>query len=207
MEKMEQVVPTARTKDIVTRDMPDEVLVYDLKNHKAHCLNQTAAAVWKYCNGQATVTEIKRQMKTDLDLTIDEATVWLAVERLSKANLLEVQITVPIGSSRQSRRETIRRLGMGFAVSVPLVMSIVAPTAIAGASTCATTCRNTAPSTPSQTGSAANCGVCADVIGRCYADRDCTGANASATCVQCVSSFVTGPGAATAGTVRSWSAS
>lgn len=136
MEKMEQVVPPARIKDIVTRDMPDEVLVYDLKNHKAHCLNQTAATVWKYCDGQATVTEIVKQLKNDLNLTIDEATVWLAVERLSRANLLESQIAAPAGSSRQSRRETMRRLGFGVAVSVPLVMSIVAPTAMAGASVC-----------------------------------------------------------------------
>lgn len=134
MQQTEQVVPPARTKDIVTRDMPDEVLVYDLKTHKAHCLNQTAATVWKYCDGQATVAEIVMQLKNDLNLTIDEATVWLAVERLSRADLLVARIVASPKNSRLGRREAIRRLGLGTAITVPMVMSVIAPTAQAACS-------------------------------------------------------------------------
>lgn len=131
MEKNEHVFPKARTTEVVTRDMPDEVLVYDLKTHKAHCLNQTAAAVWKYCDGKTSVMEIAALLKRDLSQTVDEAAVWLAVERLSRAQLLEEPIASPAGSPRLGRREAMRRLGLSSAIAVPLVMSIVAPTALA----------------------------------------------------------------------------
>ncbi len=39
--------------DLVMKEMPDEVLLYDLKQHKAHCLNQAAALVWRYCQKNA----------------------------------------------------------------------------------------------------------------------------------------------------------
>ncbi len=51
MTPNEQARPLARKADLVTKEVADEVLVYDLKSHKAHCLNQTAALVWKYCDG------------------------------------------------------------------------------------------------------------------------------------------------------------
>ncbi len=126
MEKKEQAIPQARTADIVTRDLPDEVLVYDLNNHKAHCLNHTAATVWKYCDGKATVPEITARLKSDHQLAADDATVWLAVNRLSKANLLQERVTPPAESGRMGRRAALR---IGTAIAVPLVMSIIAPTA------------------------------------------------------------------------------
>jgi hypothetical protein len=114
--------------------MPDEVLVYDLKRHKAHCLNQTAAMVWKYCDGQRTVADIAKLMQKDLHTPVDEEAVWFAVDRLGKAHLLEERLSPPAGSSRLSRRDAIRRLGLGAALAVPVVMSIVAPTAVSAAS-------------------------------------------------------------------------
>jgi len=37
--------PTARKSGLVVQDVPDEVLIFDLKSNKAHCLNLTAATV------------------------------------------------------------------------------------------------------------------------------------------------------------------
>lgn len=128
-------LPRARAIDLVTREMPDEVLVYDLKRHKAHCLNQTAALVWKHCDGRRTVADIARLIQQDISTPVDEGTVWLAVERLGKAHLLEERIIAPSGSPRLSRRDAIRRLGLGGAIALPMVISIVAPTAVS-AQTC-----------------------------------------------------------------------
>jgi hypothetical protein len=50
--------PRARTEGLVINDLTDEVLVYDLKRDQAHCLNHTAAAVWKLCDGQRTAAQI-----------------------------------------------------------------------------------------------------------------------------------------------------
>ena len=53
--------PMARQNGIVVQEMPDEVLVYDLDSNKAHCLNQSAALVWKSCDGTNTVGDIVKQ--------------------------------------------------------------------------------------------------------------------------------------------------
>lgn len=134
MTQEETPRPVARKIDLVTREMPDEVLVYDLKTHQAHCLNQTAATVWKYCNGKNSVTDIAELLALKTSTAVDEAAVWLAIEQLGKANLLEARVLPPIGSPRLSRRETVKRLGMGFALAVPVVMSVVAPAAAAAGS-------------------------------------------------------------------------
>lgn len=149
MAQRENVMPQARNLDLVTREVADEVLVYDLKRHKAHCLNQTAALVWKHCDGQNSVADIATLMQGDLSTSVDEATVWLAVERLGKANLLAERITPPAGSPRLSRRDAMRRIGLGAALAVPVVMTVIAPTAVMAA-----TC------TPGVTGTVANGGQC-----------------------------------------------
>jgi hypothetical protein len=60
--KGKQQAPKARWEDLVLQEMPDEVLVYDLKGHKAHMLNQTAAFVWNHCDGQTTASEMAALM-------------------------------------------------------------------------------------------------------------------------------------------------
>lgn len=175
--------PVARKIDLVTREMPDEMLVYDLKTHAAHCLNQAAALVWKYCDGKNSVTDIAELVALEANTTVDEAAVWMALERLGKANLLEARLMPPIGSPRLSRRETVKRLGMGFALSVPVVMSIVAPAAAAAASACPAGV-GAAFCYPSP-GSAAGCGACATVQGTCYTGNGCSGNPSSNTCQGC----------------------
>ncbi len=52
--------PLARSQDLVIQEMPGEILVYDLQTNKAHCLNETAAAIWKSCDGENSVGDISR---------------------------------------------------------------------------------------------------------------------------------------------------
>lgn len=126
MNRNEQVLPQARTNDLVMRELPDEMLVYDLKTHKAHCLNQTAALAWKHCDGKSSVTDIASLMEKDMNTPIDEAAVWLAVDRLSKAQLLEEQVIPPAGTPGISRRKALQRIGIG-SLLIPTVLTIVAP--------------------------------------------------------------------------------
>jgi hypothetical protein len=44
-------LPQARTEGLTVRELAEETLVYDKERHKAHCLNRTAACVWKHCDG------------------------------------------------------------------------------------------------------------------------------------------------------------
>ena len=130
--------PRARTEGLVINDLTDEVLVYDLKRDKAHCLNQTAAAVWKLCDGQRTAAQIavklSRQSADDSrqeselvkDHVMTEQMVWVALEQLGRDHLLEERMKWPAAIPHLSRRE-VMRLGLGAAIAVPIIVSISAP--------------------------------------------------------------------------------
>ena len=124
----EQVVPRARKAGLVVKALHDEVLVYDLERDKAHSLNASASFVWKKCNGRRTVADVAQALSREFNVPADEQTVWLALEQLSKFNLLEEKIARPAGVPRLSRRQMMR-IGAAAAFALPVIVSIVAPTA------------------------------------------------------------------------------
>lgn len=123
-------LPLARREGLLVREMADETLVYDLRSHKAHCLNRPAALVWSWCDGKASVGGMAARLGKELHGPADNEIVWLALRELRKAGLLAEGPSRPRGSTR---REALRRLGWG--VAAPAVVSILAPTA-AEAVTC-----------------------------------------------------------------------
>lgn len=133
MKTREQSLPRARKDGLLIQEMPDELLVYDLVRHKAHCLNETAALVWKRCDGKTSVKQMVRLLKTERDAAADESMVWMAFDQLAKAKLLQGEARKWSGASGISRREVIKRIGVAAAVSLPVVTSIVAPTAVQAA--------------------------------------------------------------------------
>ena len=84
--------PIARQNGLVVQEMPDEVLVYDLDSNKAHCLNQSAAFVWKSCDGANSVADIVRQFESNGNGKVTEDFVWLAIDQLNENGLLESSI-------------------------------------------------------------------------------------------------------------------
>jgi Coenzyme PQQ synthesis protein D (PqqD) len=121
--------PKARAEGVVVRELDGEVLVYDLDTHKAVCLNASAAAVWRLCDGWRTPSDIRRALaKTDAG-AVPEEFVWLALEQLGRDGLLDARLPArPEALAGLSRRELIRRVGLAAAVALPAVASIVAPT-------------------------------------------------------------------------------
>jgi len=111
------------------QELPHEVLIYDTERHKAHCLNPTAAFIWKHCDGNTSVREIARRMEESLKTIVDEEVVWYALRQLERDHLLEEKIIWPTDANHISRRELVRRLGIGAVVAVPIITSIIAPTA------------------------------------------------------------------------------
>ena len=91
MEKM----PQARRSGLIIQEVDSEILIYDQDTNKAHCLNQTAAKVWKYCDGETTLADACSALSRDLDTPVDEKLVWYAVDQFSKDNLLEKEIEPP----------------------------------------------------------------------------------------------------------------
>ena len=125
----ETLIPEARREGILVQELSGEVLVYDRERNKAHCLNSTAALVWEYCDGKTSVTGIARAIEGRINKPVDEDLIWLGVEQLSKSNLLSERPALPIHKSGLTRRELMKRIGVAAAVALPVVTSIIAPTA------------------------------------------------------------------------------
>ena len=69
---MASVGPRARTSRLVTRDLGDELLVYDLDRHKAYCLNQVAMEVFRHCDGETTISDMALRIGNVLGVPVDE---------------------------------------------------------------------------------------------------------------------------------------
>lgn len=122
-------VPRARHDDLLTEGLGDETLVYDMRTHKAHCLNRTAALVWSRCDGKLTVSEMRVALEHELQAPISSDVIWLAIEQLGKAKLLSDRLPNSVPQAAMTRRAVIKKIGLGAAIAVPLVTSILAPTA------------------------------------------------------------------------------
>jgi hypothetical protein len=128
-KETDQFIPEARREGLVVQAMSEEVLVYDRERNKAHCLNRTAALVWSHCDGNKSVAEMARAIAEEINAPVDEDLIWLGVEQLSKTHLLRERAMMPEHKTGLSRREVMRRIGLTAAVALPVVTSIVAPTA------------------------------------------------------------------------------
>jgi hypothetical protein len=149
---MRSMKPRARRNQLVTREVGDELLIYDLDRHKAYCLNPVARHVFDHCNGETTVPEIALHVGKALGLSIDHRAVQLGLLRLDKAHLLDTPVPPMFGTSR---REMLRTLGKAALVGVPLVTALTVPT-VAQAASCVC----------GQIFSGMNCGTCVGVCGR-----------------------------------------
>src|SRR2546428_4451494 len=112
MSNENELLPLARTDALVIKELQDEVLVYDLKRHKAHCLNPTAASVWKRCDGKLPVMDMAHLLEKELKLPVKDEIVWLALQQLDRFHLLQEQTTGPAARPGLSRRELMRSIGV-----------------------------------------------------------------------------------------------
>jgi len=128
-------LPKMRKQGLIIDELPDEVLVYDLDRHKAHCLNRTAALVWRRCDGKTSPPEIADRLELELDQPFNEELVWLALRQLNKINLLAESIVLQPPRRGISRRQMVQALGIAAAIAAPVVTTIISPTAVQ-ASTC-----------------------------------------------------------------------
>lgn len=130
-------LPKARRKGIISKEVDGELLIYDLDRDKAHCLNPSAAAIWKLCDGRTTTDQISNSLLKDKGRAVDERIVWLALTELRRTHLLEEDDWIQPGPQTilgMSRREAVRRIGLGAAIALPVVISITAPTAVQASS-------------------------------------------------------------------------
>jgi hypothetical protein len=204
-------LPKARSKGIIIKEIDGELLIYDRARDQAHCLNETAAAVWNLCDGRTSVSEISGQwavsseQKADgsrqkaegsrqkaegrpdtagasgltsdtLPPPPDTQIVWLALDQLRRSHLLEEATDAnekPFwpaaisGLANMSRREAVRRIGLGAAIALPIVMTMTAPTPAEAAVSCKHHC-------VSCTSPIECCGTCSTNVSGCVGPPMCT---------------------------------
>jgi hypothetical protein len=161
-------LPLARSRDLVVQILGKEILIYDLNTHKAFNLNETSAIVYQACDGRTTFAELSFRNNFTDDI------IFLAIDELNKENLLENSEDYNSPFNGLSRREIIRKVGFASLIALPVISSLVAPTAaMAQSNTGAPGCLATGlVCTPNPAGAARCCsGVCrfniAQGLGRC----------------------------------------
>ena len=121
-------------KDAIVRQLSEEFLVYDEETSQAHCLNRTATDVWKLCDGKITVAEIIQKLEEKSKSSVHESLVWMALCQLQKSGLLVGGILLSKEENFLSRRALLKKMGVAAALALPVVTSILVPTAAQAAS-------------------------------------------------------------------------
>jgi hypothetical protein len=116
-------LPLARSTGIVVQELGKEILIYDLNTHKAYNLNETSSTVYQACDGKTTFDELKQKHKFTDDL------IFLALDQLKADGLIEDGYFFISPFIGMSRREAIRKVGFASMIALPLISSLVAPTA------------------------------------------------------------------------------
>lgn len=171
--------PKSRTEEKIVQEVNDEVLVYDIATRKAHCLNSTAAIVWRTCDGALSESEIAATIKLQTGMAISAEVVSLAVAQLLESGLIEESDSVRAGYG--SRRELLRRVAASALVSLPIVSTVVIPqSALAAGSVCpvASTCFCSGRSSNGGTCFSPNCPtgcICGELIGCNPGGNHCRG--------------------------------
>jgi hypothetical protein len=110
--------PLARTADLLVEEFGDELLIYDQRSDRAHCLSPAAARVWRACDATTTVEELCAALE------LDRGTLARALEELEACELLD---SVPAaGVTRREATARLAKLGAA-AATAPLIYSIAAP--------------------------------------------------------------------------------
>jgi hypothetical protein len=123
--------PVARSEDLITEEVGEEIVAYDERSKEAHCLGPLAAIVFAGCDGRTSVADLAGIASAQLDESVDVGRVEQALVELEERDLLVVTAPQPAGLSR---RQMLRRTAVlsGAAMSVPLVTSITTPAYGAG---------------------------------------------------------------------------
>lgn len=126
---MTKNLPSARTSEILVQEAGNELLIYDLRINKAFCLNETSRLVWQWCDGNNSTTDISNLAGEKLQTSVAEELVWLTLDQFKRNNLLEKGAEFEIEFGGLNRRELVRKVGLASIIALPLISSVVAPSA------------------------------------------------------------------------------
>jgi hypothetical protein len=137
----QHVLPAKITRNLLIQVVGDETLVYDERRHLAFCLDRLASAIWQYADGTRTVEDIASAVTRQLAQPVGEASVLVGLAQFERDGLLSTAPEAGNGAdfaamSTLSRRAMMGKVGLGAAMMVPVIATVLAPRAAQAASGC-----------------------------------------------------------------------
>jgi hypothetical protein len=167
--------PLSRRDNLVIQELDGEVLIYDLSDNKAFCLNETSALIWQACDGTKSAAEISNIISEKLNSPANEDFVWFAIDQLKKENLVKNSDQLPNNFAGMSRREVIKKVGLGTMIALPIISSMVTPASAAAVRSCTNPGQFFSTSSPAIT----NCGSAPTAVCTAAAVTQCCNGTSS----------------------------
>jgi hypothetical protein len=127
--------PLARSEGLISEQVDDDLVVYDVRSNHAQSLGALAVSVWALCDGERTSEQIAFELRAAVAL------VEQALEELEACELLQGAPRPEHGISRRQAARRLAQIGAG-AFAAPLIYSIAIQPASAAASpaVCSSNC-------------------------------------------------------------------
>ena len=173
-----RILPKGRIENIVVQQMDQEILIYDLVNHKAFSLNETAAAVYQACDGKTNFDTLNGKFDFSDDL------IFFALDELKRENLIDDKSYVSpfVGLNR---RQLVKTIGLSTLAALPVIASILAPTAVSAQSVAACGMVGALCNSPSSQS------TCCTGVAFCSGGGTCTACRPAGETGTCASSLAT----------------
>jgi hypothetical protein len=126
---MTSSMPMRRRDGVVHEELGHETVVFDERTHKAHVLTAVASFVWLRCDGRPA-NEVIESLEGELGIEADEIMLGEIISKLGEADLMQKETLAAI-----PRRALF---ATALPLALPLVRSVLAPTAALQAASCAT---------------------------------------------------------------------
>jgi hypothetical protein len=127
------LTPIAKRDHLIVEEVGSETVIYDELANEAHCLDATAAFVWRRCDGKRTVDQIRAELMQSVGCSVSRPEMLELIDLIEAKGLTELRKPSDDMSS-MSRRGVLRKAVLIGTVAVT-IQSIVAPTP-AHASSC-----------------------------------------------------------------------
>ncbi len=187
MKMLNPLKPQARVENLVVQELSDELLVYNLQTNKAFNLNHTSALIWQNCDGKKDISEIAKTLEKTLNQNVPDELVWLALDSLKKEGLVNYDETSD--TKGLNRREVVKRIGFASMIALPMISSLVAPSAVnAQSGVPAAICQICIK----KSDGLAACTQCLNALGTCFDNAGCGGGQllTNVSCAACHSGAV-----------------